>query len=580
MEKVSYKELATIGTHECRKWSAKKFAKHKWVNGYLKTAYIRKARDKGYKEANRFLFEVDKKLTLVDQSHSTRPLFESQGREGLVGFINDAYLGGAFSAAMDDDELENIAIVRANRCKDIFQSKTELADTVEATFELIRFCEAQGIKAPINLTAKDTYETIAAKSVGCRERLQCSIWWRRQLRKKTARQVESVLREMGEVARKKQAPYLSNYSFSRWKAQQAKNKKLLSGMEAVNEEGETVPLDVCIEKSVANPTNRRNELMVRMRGYEEIAQGLGLMGMFLTLTCPSRFHAQRERGGVNPKYDGSNPIDAIAHLNKMWSLIRSRWQKAGIKVFGFRVAEPHHDGTPHFHLLLFINPEEKDRATQIFGDVALLVDGSEKGADTKRWDCKCIDPAKGSAAGYIAKYVAKNMDGFKVEFDDEAECLADEGAARARAWASLWGIRQFQQIGAVSVTVWRELRRKRELFEACPEQVEKLRSAADRGDWQEFVLLMGGAFVARNEQTLRPLYQEHEGRQNRYGDAVNKIIGLWLKPVAKAVGLHFVPTREHIWTVQVGRNKQANRAPPLKVDLPSVLLGSGVSVAA
>ena len=32
--------------------------------------------------------------------------------------------------------------------------------------------------------------------------------------------------------------------------------------------------------------------------------------------------------------------------------------------FGFRVTEPHHDGTPHWHLLLFINPDHVEEVTE------------------------------------------------------------------------------------------------------------------------------------------------------------------------------------------------------------------------
>jgi len=214
-------------------------------------------------------------------------------------------------------------------------------------------------------------------------------------------------------------------------------------------------------------------------------------------------------------------------------------------VFGFRVAEPHHDGTPHCHFLLFINPDDKKNALDIFGRYALAMDADESGADKYRWDCVEIDPSKGSAAGYIAKYVAKNMDGYSVEMDEEGQCDAKDGASRARAWASVWGIRQFQQIGSVSVTVWRELRRKRGVFTDAPDNLEMIRSAADRGDWREFVELMGGAFVGRDDQTVRPEYIENESLQGEYGDSVKRLIGVWLAPLRR-----FFKTREHVWTIQ------------------------------
>lgn len=81
----------------------------------------------------------------------------------------------------------------------------------------------------------------------------------------------------------------------------------------------------------------------------------------------------------------------------------------GIRVFGFRVVEPHHDETPHWHLLLFMRPEHIEPATAIFRKHAMREDGNEHGAAENRFEMKPIEKEKGSATGYIAKYISKTL---------------------------------------------------------------------------------------------------------------------------------------------------------------------------
>ncbi|KGK68060.1 replication endonuclease, partial [Vibrio vulnificus] len=146
----------------------------------------------------------------------------------------------------------------------------------------------------------------------------------------------------------------------------------------------------------------------------------------------------------------------------IWKLMRSTLNRLGVRFYGFRVAEPQHDGTPHWHLLLFVEPKHYDLMVQTMRDYAMREDREEKGATEHRFTEVKIDPAKGSATGYIAKYISKNIEGSDLDGGVYGEDPKD-AAARVDAWASCWGIRQFQQLGGCSVTVWRELRRLKEM---------------------------------------------------------------------------------------------------------------------
>jgi hypothetical protein len=346
---------------------------------------------------------------------------------------------------------------------------------------------------------------------------------------------------------KKKNLYTADYTFSLHEQQERLNQQYMENTTISNQDGEEISLARIAETNTSNPTNRRHELMARIHGFETVADTVGHVGEFYTLTTPSRFHAYHHNGKANKKFEQLTPKDAQQWLNQTWAMIRAELARQGIRPFGFRVAEPHHDGTPHWHFLLFMSPEHTKLVRKIVKKYALRE--TEKGAKKYRFKAVKIDRSKGSAAGYIAKYVAKNIDGTHVG-DDRFGGDAQSNAKRIRCWASTWNIRQFQQIGGPSVTVWRELRRLRETI---PGEMETARAAADSGDWAAYVFAMGGIDTPRKNRPIQPSREFRElvnlktGEQftddkSQYGDEKKA-------PIKGLVCNHqTVITRKHFWS--------------------------------
>jgi hypothetical protein len=121
-----------------------------------------------------------------------------------------------------------------------------------------------------------------------------------------------------------------------------------------------------------------------------VAQDLRHVGMFWTITCPSKFHSV---GGTNEKYNGATPRDAQAYLVKVWAKMRAAQHRQGIQPYGFRIAEPHSDGCPHWHML-FVAREHAEAMNEIIRAYALAEDGAEAGAEKNRAKLVAIEAAR------------------------------------------------------------------------------------------------------------------------------------------------------------------------------------------
>ncbi|WP_237162942.1 replication endonuclease [Serratia symbiotica] len=403
------------------------------------------------------------------------------------------------------------------------------------------------LKTPIpSWTAYCNEELEAEDALRAVLRLESPQWWLNRLRRIHARWREHLMIAAGYV-QKKSSPYSSTPCLTEWLAQKKANREYLKAMELEDQDtGERISLIDKVAGSVANPANRRRELMTRMRGFEDLAKLEGLAGDFYTLTAPSHYHSMQHNGCRNNKYCGASPRETQQYLCKVWARTRAAWKRKGIRVFGFRVVEPHHDATPHWHLLLFMRPECVEQAREIFRTYALKEDGHEPGAQENRFQVVPIDEAHGSATGYIAKYISKNIDGFALdgEKDDETGEDLKEMSLRVSAWASRWSIRQFQQIGGAPVTVYRELRRLGDRELVLHPELETARQAADAGEWDNYVLAQGGPLVERDNVRIRLNYETTENG-NAYGDDVQRITGIYC-PMTGSESLIFTRTTQYI----------------------------------
>lgn len=435
------------------------------------------------------------------------------------------------------DDLCHRAEQLAERC-DRLALRWKQPDAIRREIEA--FCRTFGIKPP---NCRDDAQVIA--------RAVAPDWWRRALTKTHGRTLEACAIELGYV-QKRAGLYISDEAFARRQQQRKRNANTMANTDAISEDGEIVPMEEVEKGSLANKAIRRAELMTRAKGMEEVGQRLGFEAAFIVVTCPSRMHARGSKSGdANPNYDGTTPRQAQDYLCSVWACIRANAERQGLTFYGLRTVEPHHDGTPHWNLLVFANAADLRKLIDLVQDYALRDNGDEPGAQLRRVRVEHIDPAKGSAVAYIAKYISKNLDAHGIDTDHEAApgAVPSETAARAEAWSALWGIRQFQDFGCPPVGVWRELRRvPADEIKHAPACIQRAWKAVQRegeklADFGSYFDAQGKPGCKRKDWNTQ-LHKEDDERTGRYGEPIGP------RPAGVAACGHVCRSERKRWTLQ------------------------------
>jgi len=217
-----------------------------------------------------------------------------------------------------------------------------------------------------------------------------------------------------------------------------------------------------------------------------------------------------------------------------------------------------------------MQPEECEAITSFMRGYAVKEDRAELGKRTgARFTAKRLDPKKGSATAYIAKYISKNIDGYALdgEKDRGTGKPLKETARLTMAWASRHRIRQYQPIGTPPVTVWRELRKlnnqlvgnliKAESYKRgqklLPDTaMDAVMSAADASYFATYIMRQGGVLIPRDSYVVRLAYEDCE-KPNAYGEITEKIFGIFSPRLGEDSR---VCTRLKTWTIVAKQKTQ------------------------
>ena len=228
----------------------------------------------------------------------------------------------------------------------------------------------------------------------------------------------------------------------------------------------------------------------------------------------------------------------------MFAAFRKAMHKAGLRWYGVRVAEPHHDGTVHWHLLCFMRKKDRRAITALLRKFAIREDREELGNNTgPRFKSELITRAKERRQATSRNISVRTLTG--------VVWLARSARKRVNLCvitlntlmrASLHRVQQFRFFGipgvrlTVNCACWLVRRQGNRVTKAGAPVLDNPRldailAAADAGCFATYIMKQGGVLVPRKYHLIRTAYEINE-EPTAYGDHGIRIYGIW-SPIAE-----------------------------------------------
>ena len=245
----------------------------------------------------------------------------------------------------------------------------------------------------------------------------CNRWWNRKLSVIHKRNFEHIAQFLGQVNKQRNI-YLSEYALNKIQQKKKSRNTFLETLLAINEQGDQHELVDFVESSLSCATNKISELLMRMVGTAQYAENKAYDAHLVTFLCPIEMKSSFDYGEMNDEYIKNSTLEAHKYLMKSWKNTRSALDKKEKDYFGFRVVEPCHDGSPHWHLLIYTSPQKSKFILEF------LKERMEKGYKFKNKKLQCsvqLEPIPNNDVAKVIKYLTKGIEGKINESDTKSE---------------------------------------------------------------------------------------------------------------------------------------------------------------
>jgi hypothetical protein len=286
-----------------------------------------------------------------------------------------------------------------------------------------------------------------ATLIGKLARLKDQYFWRKKIRSFLREERELFFLHNEKIGISKKlttttgfSEYVSDAGLQDKKAALAKDEIFRDNFYIVNK---STNEKIALSDTTAQYKITQAKLLNRVNGIQNYADNMEMNAMFITLTAPPEYHPNpsgfkcRKTGkwiDVVNSWNGSRPKEAHRWIAKKWDLICKRLNRRQIPYIFLRATEPHKDGCPHWHVLLWCPQDARLTVRKI------LLEHWAEGAG-----CTIVNEKKnrGNAAAYIWKYILKNTSGMEGE---------ENSAERVNAWRTMHSIYAFRFGGTLLPT--------------------------------------------------------------------------------------------------------------------------------